>query len=109
MRRSPVKRFCEVQSMYRFAFVVVAPLLAASPAFAITCHGEYQVVGGQEISTPFCRDNALGALARRRGFDISDASIRNYPGRKDEICRFLRYDINAQPACAEVDPGSSRR
>ncbi len=95
--------------MSRFAFLAVAPLLAASPAFAITCHGEYQVVSGQEISTPFCRDNALGALARKRGFDISDASIRNYPGRKSELCRFLRYDIEAQTACAEVSPGNGRR
>lgn len=95
--------------MSRFAFFAVASLLAASPAFAITCHGEYQVVAGQEISTPFCRDNALGALARSRGFDISDASIRNSPSRKSELCRSLRYDINAQTACAEVDPDVGRR
>ncbi len=95
--------------MSRFVVFVALSLLTASQALAITCRGEYQVVSGQEISTPFCRDNALGALARRRGFDISDSSIRNYPGRKSELCRFLRYDIEAQSACAEVSPGEGRR
>ena len=56
--------------MHRLFFAVA--LAIASPASAITCHGDYQVVNGQEISTPFCRDNALADVARQTGFRVSD-------------------------------------
>jgi hypothetical protein len=64
----------------------------------------YQVVNGQEISTPFCRDNALAALARGYGFNVSDAAIRNSPERKQEACRWIGSDIRARPACDEMLP-----
>lgn len=83
--------------------------VAASPAFAITCHGNYQVVAGQEISTPYCRDNALGQVAREFGFHVTDATVRNDPARKEELCRYLHNDIRVQTACAEVLPDSGGR
>jgi len=89
--------------MYRFALVSMSLLAAASPASAITCRGDFQVVGGHEISTPYCRDRVLGAVAREHGMKITDAEIRNYPGRKDEVCRYVGDDIRARPACDEVD------
>ncbi len=83
-------------------------LLIASvgPAFAITCHGNFQVVGGQEISTPYCRDNALAAVVRQYGNRDSDATVRNNPSRKEELCRQLNSDIRVQTACADIFPNS---
>lgn len=88
--------------MHRLFFAVA--LAIASPASAITCHGDYQVVNGQEISTPFCRDNALADVARQTGFRVSDLEIRNNPAKKQEVCRFLRGDIRVHVAGEEILP-----
>ncbi|HVX34762.1 MAG TPA: hypothetical protein VHC71_00915 [Hyphomicrobium sp.] len=80
-----------------------------SPAFAITCHGNYQVVNGQEISTPYCRDNVLAEIARQSGFDVSNSTMRHNPSRKEEICRYLQSDIRVDTACAEVLPDGGGR
>ncbi len=82
-------------------------LASGAPAMAITCHGNYQVVGGQEISTPYCRDNALAGVARQYGYRDSDATVRNNPSRKEELCRNLNSDIRVQTACADVFPSGS--
>ena len=57
------------------------------------------------ISTPYCRDNALAAVARTYGYrelrlDSSQQSIA-----KEELCRQLNSDIRVQTACADVIPG----
>ncbi len=90
--------------MRRFSVFAILSLATAAPAMAITCHGNYQVVNGQDLSTPFCRDNALADVARQFGFHVSDAEIRNNPARKEEVCRTLRDDIRVYTACAEVIP-----
>lgn len=91
-------------------FATCATVLLASPALAIKCNGNFQIVNGEEISTPFCRDNALAAVARESGYRITDAEMRNNPSRKEEICLHLRSDIRVHPACDEVLPdGGGRR
>ena len=94
----------EGKAVYRFIFFVARALAIASPVSSITCHGDYQVVNGQEISTPFCRDNALASVARQAGFHISDSAIRNNPAKKEEVCRYLGSDIRVYTACEEVLP-----
>jgi hypothetical protein len=87
--------------------IFVASILAVSlsaPAFAITCHGNFQEVGGQVISTPYCRDNELARVARSSGFDVSDSTVRNNPARKEELCRYLNSNIQVQSACEDVLP-----
>ena len=77
------------------------------PCFAGPCHQvqrQFQIVNGEEISTPFCRNNALAAVARESGYRITDAEMRNNPSRKEEICRYLRSDIRVHPACDDVLP-----
>ena len=86
------------------AAVVIFLTLPASAA--IRCNGNYQVVNGSEISTPYCRDNQLARLGRQRGFKYSDGEIRNSPNAKRELCRYMRSDIEVQTACGEV--GSDR-
>ncbi len=81
-------------------------LVAAAPsASAIECKEDYQIVEGQPISTPYCRDNNLAAVARKYGFKVSDGAIRNNPSRKQEVCRDIGSDIRVQSACEEVLPG----
>jgi hypothetical protein len=94
--------------MHRLSFSFIA-FVISSPAFAITCHGNYQVVNGQEISTPYCRDNVLAEIARQSGFDVSNSTLRDNPSRKEEICRYLQSDIRVDTACAEVLPDGGGR
>jgi hypothetical protein len=85
-------------------FVTCATVSLASPTLAIKCNGNFQIVNGEEISTPFCRDNALAAGARESGYRITDAEMRNNASRKEEICRYLRSDIRVHPTCDDVLP-----
>lgn len=90
----------------RLCLTTVAVLVAAtSSARAIDCDEDYQIVQGKPVSTPYCRDNYLAAVARTYGYKVSDSTIRNNPSRKAEICRFIGSDIRVQTACEEVLPG----
>ncbi|RUP07893.1 hypothetical protein [Hyphomicrobium sp.] len=91
----------------RLCLMTVAVLAAAaSSASAIECDEDYQIVQGRPVSTPYCRDNYLAAVARTYGYKVSDSTIRNNPSRKEEICRFIGSDIRVHTACEEVLPGS---
>ena len=79
-------------------------IAAATSASAIECQEDYQIVQGQPISTPYCRDGYLAKVAREYGFKTSASTIRNNPARKAEVCRFIGSDIRVQSACAEVLP-----
>jgi hypothetical protein len=79
-------------------------IASASGAWAIQCQENYQIVNGQPISTPFCRDGYLAKVARGYGFKASAETIRNNPSRKEEICRYIGHDIRVQTACSEVSP-----
>lgn len=74
--------------------------LATAAQAGIKCNEDYQVVAGSEISTPYCRDNFLAQVARSYGIRVTNAEVRNNPGRKGEVCRMIGHDIRAQPACA---------
>ncbi|CAA2136619.1 hypothetical protein [Hyphomicrobium sp. ghe19] len=89
-------------SLLTIAFAAVA----ATSASAIECNEDFQIVAGHPISTPYCRDNNLAAVARKYGYKVSDSTIRNNPSRKAEICRFIGNDIRVQTACEEVLPGA---
>ncbi|MBS0238159.1 MAG: hypothetical protein JSR89_07035 [Proteobacteria bacterium] len=91
----------------RLCLMTVAVLAAATgSARAIDCDEDYQIVQGRPVSTPYCRDNYLAAVARTYGYKVSDSTIRNNPSRKAEICRFIGSDIRVYTACEEVLPGS---
>ncbi|WP_423415574.1 hypothetical protein RLW55_03370 [Hyphomicrobium sp. B1] len=79
-------------------------IAAATSASAIECREDYQIVNGQPISTPYCRDGYLAQVAREYGFKASASAIRNNPSRKEEVCRFIGNDIRVQTACSEVLP-----
>jgi hypothetical protein len=78
-------------------------LLALSSTFAtpaaarIVCHGDFQIVEGNEISTPYCSDRHIARAAERRGSKISANQVRNSPEIKSELCR---NDIGLEDSCA---------
>ncbi len=75
-----------------------------APALAIQCDGDFQIVQGQPISTPYCRDQYVAVVAREYGIKTSPAVIRNNPKQKEEVCRIVGRDIRVQEACGEVLP-----
>lgn len=88
---------------YRFTIAVPLAALAAGmsgPAQAeIRCNGNYQLVKGQEIATPYCADNNLAEVARKFGIRVSAAEIRNNAATKGEVCRIAGRDNSVQQTC----------
>jgi len=80
---------------------VVATMLLASTATAagIVCRDEYQVVNGQEISTPYCADGNIAKVARESGWNVADEQIRQNPNLKSEVCRHIGGDIRVREDC----------
>ena len=83
-------------------------LLPISAQAGIVCRDGYQVVNGQEISTPYCGDNYVAAIARKHGMKVSDAEVRNNPAAKAQVCRFISSDIEVRESCNSSD-GRGRR
>lgn len=98
--------------MFRAVLVAIAGLAAAAvqvvPAEAgsrIACRGDFQVVQGSEIATPYCQDNNVARVAREYGVRVTDETVRNNPIRKREICSLIGQDIRVQTACSEPSRG----
>lgn len=77
--------------------LAIAPVPAAAK---IRCNGPYQIVNGNEISTPYCGDNYLAAVARSYGSGVTAREIRQNPSKKQEICSWIGYDTRIQEICA---------
>lgn len=74
--------------------------LSAAPASAkITCNGEYQVVGGTEIATPYCSDHHLAKVAPKYGSRVTGREVRNNPITKDRVCGFVGADPSVSGIC----------
>ena len=92
--------------MRRFAVkagMLVLPfsLFAIAPAEArIACYKGFQIVNGSPISTPYCQDDLVAAVARQHGSKISADAIRNNPNLKRYVCRFVSNDPRLTEACA---------
>jgi hypothetical protein len=88
---------------------VLQPTLATQPAnAAIVCKDGFQKSAGNWISTPYCNDAHLAQIARKHGMKVSDAQVRDNPGKKDEVCRLLSGSTAARDYCPD-DTGRSRR
>ena len=78
--------------------LLVLPSTFATPAAArIVCHGDFQMVDGNEISTPYCSDRHIARVAERRGSKISANQVRNDLEIKNELCR---GNIGLEDSCA---------
>lgn len=89
--------------MVRPSLMAAAVLLigAADADAKIVCHDQYQVTGGQEISTPYCNDAYFARVAREHGFKVTDDQIRNDPSLKDQVCRWAGSDIRIEQYCPD--------
>ena len=86
---------------------IVAASAGVTPAQAISCKDGYQLVQGNYLSTPYCRDALVAVVAREYGMHVSASEIRENPNYKRRVCRFVGNDIRVQESCIIVNP--SRR
>ena len=92
--------------MTRFNLVSAAIIASATIALSagsaqarIACDGSFQIVQGQPISTPYCRDQTLARVARSYGMRVSDAAIRNSESVKGQVCRTIGHDLRVREVC----------
>jgi hypothetical protein len=78
---------------------------------AIVCDGDFQVVNGYPVATPYCREMTLARVARSYGWRVSDETIRHNESVKAQVCRAIGFDNRVQEICAPFngDSGSTRR
>lgn len=52
----------------------------------IMCDGNFQIVDGRSISTPYCQDENLAASQRDRGVKVTGGEVRHKSDLKREAC-----------------------
>jgi hypothetical protein len=75
---------------------------------AIVCRNGAQLVSGSYLTTPYCQDKLLAAVAREYGFKVSFAEIRDNPNTKRNICVYVGRDIRVQENCLTANPTGRR-
>src|SRR5262245_58132676 len=91
---------------------VAVPLALVQPAQSrIVCDGDYQIVQGRPLATPYCQEQNLAQVARSYGFRVSADSIRRSESVKGDICRTIGYDNRVREVCQpyRYDGGSRFR
>ena len=85
------------------AAALVASALSAvplGPAQArIRCDGNFQIVQGQPLATPYCQEQNLARVARGYGMRVSFADIRNSDSIKAQVCRTIGHDNRVRETC----------
>lgn len=71
---------------------------ASQPRGAIRCDGNFQMVNGASVSTPYCQDEALAAHQRKQGSKVTGSEIRSHPDLKREACTLASPEN--ETACA---------
>ena len=98
---------------------IVASVLLASGLFVfspggaqarIICDGNFQIVNGLPVSTPYCREATLARVARGYGWRVSDQAIRYSESTKAQVCRAIGNDNRVQEICSpyRFDGGNNR-
>ncbi len=65
---------------------------------AIRCDGNFQIINGTSVSTPYCQDETLAAFQRKQGLKVSVSEIRRRPDLKREVCTLASPEN--ETACA---------
>jgi hypothetical protein len=71
---------------------------------AITCDGDFQIVNGLPVATPYCRELNLANVARTYGWKVTVESIRYSESTKAQVCRAIGHDNRVQEVCAPYRP-----
>lgn len=81
--------------------LVIAHTASVTPATAaIVCDGDFQIIDGHAVATPYCEDEQLARSLRARGVKTSGAAVRASPELKREICLMASGEASLDPACA---------
>jgi len=92
-----------------FASIVLLMTASLSASAAIKCNGQFQIIKGHgQISTPYCEDNYLAAIARSYGWKVSDRAIRQNPNLKAKVCRHIGHDSRVRILCSDHIDGNDR-
>lgn len=81
------------QLMLSASVVVMIVAATGSARAAIKCDGDYQVVSGNEIATPYCSDNYTATVAQQYGLHVTKQEMRDNPARRGEVRRMIGYDL----------------
>lgn len=84
-------------------------LLLSTPASAIQCVKDTQVVNGQLIHSPYCADEYLAKVARGYGIKVTPSQLRNNPNLKKNVCRTVFTDIRVSLICEAAGIPDYRR
>lgn len=86
----------------------IASLATQTTAQAgIKCSGPYQLVSGVgKIASPYCEDQYLARIARKRGMSTSARAIRLNPFQKEEACHIAGHDIRVSSICSDYRFGN---
>jgi hypothetical protein len=93
------------------AGIAAAILLAVAsvPAEArIRCKGIFQVSKYGLISTPYCQEREIAAVARSYGVRVTDEQVRNDPLTKVNLCFRFGGDNRLKGACGAYSPENYR-
>jgi hypothetical protein len=86
------------------AFVVLASgiltLAQGGAEAAIVCDGNFQVVNGLPVGTPYCRELTLARVARSYGMNVSNEAIRYSESTREQVCHAIGYDNRVQEICS---------
>ncbi|MFM7084514.1 MAG: hypothetical protein ACKOW3_05870 [Hyphomicrobium sp.] len=98
--------------MVRHMHLIPALLLTfflSSPALALKCVKDTQVVNGQLLHSPYCADEYLAQVARGYGIKVTSAQLRNNPNLKKSVCRTVFTDIRVSLICEAAGIPDYRR
>lgn len=82
----------KTSSLIASAFLVTLSTASVANA-AIKCDGDYQVVNGHEIATPYCGDNYVATVAQQYGLHVTKKEMREEPARRSEVRRMIGDDL----------------
>jgi hypothetical protein len=74
---------------------------------AIRCEGNFQIVSGSLVATPYCREWNLAYVANTAyGIRVSFQEMRYSESKKRQVCNAIGHDNRVSEICFEFDGGS---
>jgi len=67
---------------------------------AIVCDGNFQIVNGYPVGSPYCRELTLAKVARSYGFNVSIEAVRYSESTRSQVCHAIGFDNRVQDICS---------
>jgi hypothetical protein len=88
----------------------ILTLVQGGAEAAIRCDGNYQLVNGYPVATPYCREWNLAYVANTAyGIRVSLQDIRYSESKKRQVCAAIGHDNRVSEICSEFDGGGFHR